>query len=74
MDARMFDDSIQEGVAAPSFLYLMMAATYFRKASRARHPNVRDALRDLGREYLTNAHRVVPADACTGKGTASSYN
>ena len=64
----MFGNSIQCGVAEPSFLYLMMAAAYFRQASHTRHPHVRGALRDLGREYLTNAHRVVPAYAYPASG------
>jgi hypothetical protein len=60
----MFGDSIQDRAAAPSFLYLMMAAAYFRQANRTRHPQVRDVLRDLGREYVSNAHRVVPVNPC----------
>jgi hypothetical protein len=64
VEAHMFGNSIQGSVAEPSFLYLMMAATYFRQASHTRQLHMRDALRDLGREYLTNAHRVVPAHAC----------
>jgi hypothetical protein len=67
-EAPMFGNSIQGSVAESSFLYLMMAATYFRQASRARHPHVRDALRDLGREYVTNAHRVAPVHTCPGRG------
>jgi hypothetical protein len=47
---------------------LVMAATCFRQASHTRHPHVRCALRDLGHEYLTNAHRVVPAHACPASG------
>jgi hypothetical protein len=65
MERKMFGNSIQGGAAEPSFLYLMMAATYFRQASRTRHLHVRRALRDIGREYLTNADRVVPAHACS---------
>jgi hypothetical protein len=64
----MFGNSIQDRAATPSFLYLMMAATYFRQASHTRHPNVRGVSRDLGREYLTNAHRAVPAHACPASG------
>jgi hypothetical protein len=68
VEAYMFGNSIQDSVATPSFFYLMMAATYFRQASHTRHPHVRDALRDLGREYVSNAHRVVPVNACPGRG------
>ena len=64
----MSDNSAQGNVAEPSFLYLMMAATYFRQARRTRHPHVRDALRDLGRDYVSNAGRVVPVFACPVSG------
>jgi hypothetical protein len=64
MEARMFGNSIQGSAAAPSFLYVMMAATYFRQAGHTRRPQMRGALRDLGREYLTNAHSVATAPAC----------
>jgi hypothetical protein len=67
----MFDNSVQCGVAEPSFLYLVMAATYFRQASRTRQPHVRDPLRDLGRGYVTNAHRVVLVHASPGGGLHS---
>jgi hypothetical protein len=38
-----------------SFFNVMMAATYFRRAARSRHPNV---VRDIGREYLARSGRV----------------
>jgi hypothetical protein len=60
----MFDNSAQGNVAEPSFLYLVMAATYFRQASHTRQPHVRKALRDFGREYVNNARRVVSVHAC----------
>jgi hypothetical protein len=66
VEAHMFGNSIQGNVAEPSFLYLMMAATYFRQAKRTRHPHVRDALRDLGRDYVSNARRLVPVHAYPG--------
>jgi hypothetical protein len=68
VEAHMFGNSIQGSAATPSFLYLMMAASYFRQASHTRQPHVRDALRDLGREYVSNAHRMVPMHACPGSG------
>ncbi len=40
-----------------SFFNVMMAATYFRQAARTSHPNV---VRDIGREYLAKAGRVLP--------------
>jgi len=64
----MFRNSIQGSAAEPSFLYLVMAATYFRQASRTRQPHVRNALRDLGREYVSNARRVVSVHAWSGSG------
>jgi len=63
----MFGKSVQDGAAAPSFLYLMMVAACFRQANRTRHRRLRHALRDSGREYLTNADRVVPAHGCPGQ-------
>jgi hypothetical protein len=63
----MFGKSIQGSATEPSFLYLMMAASYFRQASRTRQPHMRDALRDFGREYVSNARRVVPVHACAGR-------
>jgi hypothetical protein len=66
VEAHMFGNSIQGSLAEPSFLYLMMAAAYFRQARRTRHPHVRDALRDLGRDYVSNAGRVVPVHECPG--------
>jgi hypothetical protein len=68
VEAYMFDNPAQGNVAEPSFLYMVMAATYFRQASRTRQPHVRKALRDFGREYLSNARRVVPVRACPGSG------
>ena len=44
-----------------SFLYLMLAASYFRQATRSRHSHVRRALRDLGREYIMKSHGVAPS-------------
>jgi hypothetical protein len=60
----MFGKPAQDSAAAPSFFYLMMAASYYRQATRTRHPHLRHALRDSGREYLTSARRVVPVHAC----------
>jgi hypothetical protein len=57
MEVRMFGNSIQGGVAEPSFLYLTMAAAYFRQASRTRHPYVRDALGGTGRYNLARRDR-----------------
>ena len=64
----MFGNSVQGGVAEPSFLYLVMAATYFRQARHTHQPHVRKALRDFGREYVANARRVVPVYSCPVSG------
>jgi hypothetical protein len=63
----MLGNSNQDSVPEPSFLYLVLAAAFFRQASRTCLPHVRDALRDLGREYVTDAHRMVPVHACPSR-------
>jgi hypothetical protein len=68
VEALMFGNSSQSSVAVPSFLYLMMAATYFRQARRTRRSHVRAALRDLGREYVINADGMVLVHARPGRG------
>jgi hypothetical protein len=60
----MFGKAIQSGMAEPSFFYLMMAATCFRRAACTRYPNAGGALRDIGREYPAMAGRVVPTHGC----------
>ena len=60
----MFGKSIQSNTAKPSFFYLLIAATSFQRAGRTRHPHAGDALRDIGREYLAKAGRVVPTHGC----------
>ena len=52
-----FESELRRGTI---ILYLVMAATYFRQATRARRSHVRNTLRDLGREYAINADRKVP--------------
>jgi hypothetical protein len=61
MEEHMFCELPADNPSEPSFLYLMLAAGYFRRASRSRHPHMRGALRDLGRECLTNAHGAARA-------------
>jgi len=65
MEGHMFGKSIQSSTAEPSFFYLMIAATCFRRAARTRHPNAGGALRDIGREYLAKAGRVIPTHECS---------
>jgi hypothetical protein len=64
MERHMFGKAIQSGMAEPSFFYLMMAATCFRRAACTRYPNAGGALRDIGREYPAMAGRVVPTHGC----------
>ncbi len=48
--------------AEVSFFNVMMAATYFRRAARTRHP---DVLRGIGREYLAKVGRAsIASRAC----------
>jgi len=63
----MFCKSVQDSAAAPSFPCLMMVVACFRQASGTRRRHLRHALRDSGREYLTNAHRVIPGARMSGQ-------
>ena len=51
----MLRKSIYNSPGEPSFFYLMMAGSCFRRA--ARHPQA-STLRDIGRNDLTRATRV----------------
>jgi hypothetical protein len=42
----------------PSFFYLMMAKSCFRRAVSTIHPNAAGALRDIGHNYLAKANGV----------------
>jgi hypothetical protein len=50
--------SIQSSAGEPSFFYLIMAESCFRRAGRTRHPKGRGTLRDIGRGYLAKAREV----------------
>jgi hypothetical protein len=63
MEGNMFGKSIPSSTAAPSFFYLLMAATCFERAGRSRHPYAGGALRNIGYEYLAQASPNTPA-AC----------
>ena len=41
--------------AEPSFFYLVMAKSCFRRAVSTPHPKAGGALRELGRDYLAKA-------------------
>jgi hypothetical protein len=49
---------IQSSAGEPSFFYLLMAESCFRRAARTRHPRASGTLRDLGRHYLVQAREV----------------
>ena len=42
----------------PSFFYLMLAQSCFRRAISTRHPKGSSTLREIGRNYLANADTV----------------
>jgi hypothetical protein len=50
--------SIHSSAGEPSFFYLMMAESCFRRAASTRHRKGRPALRELGRSYLAKASGV----------------
>jgi hypothetical protein len=50
--------SIQSSAGEPSFFYLMMARSCFRRARNTRHPKGSGALRTIGRSYLAQASAV----------------
>jgi hypothetical protein len=52
---------IQSSAGEPSFFYLLMAESCFRRANRPRHPKGSRTLRDLGRHYLVKAREVSSA-------------
>jgi hypothetical protein len=57
----MYRQSIQIPIAEPSFFYLIMAATCFRRAATVvTHPKTRGALRDIGRVYLNQGQSFLP--------------
>jgi hypothetical protein len=51
----MFAKSIQDRTAEPSFYYVMLAATCFRRTTRSCHPNAGGTLYDIGCNYLAKA-------------------
>ena len=47
-------------VAEPSFFYLVMAKSCFRRAVSTPHPKAGGTLRELGRNYLSKAGGLAP--------------
>jgi hypothetical protein len=48
----------QTSAGEPSFFYLMMAKSCFRRAASTRNPKAGSTLRDIGRNYLRKADDV----------------
>ena len=46
--------------AEPSFFYLVMAKSCFRRAVSTSHPKAGGTLRELGRNYLAKAGGLAP--------------
>lgn len=57
----MLRKSVYISPGEPSFFYLMMAGSCFRRASRARRPEAGSWLRTVGRDYLIKATEVTSA-------------
>jgi len=47
-------------VAEPSFFYLVMAKSCFRRAVSSPHPKAGGTLRELGRNYLSKSGGLAP--------------
>ena len=54
----MLRQSIRSTIGEPSFFYLIMAESCFQRAVGTRRPDVRGALREIGRKYLADASDV----------------
>jgi hypothetical protein len=54
----MLRKPIQTSAGEPSFFYLMMAESCFRRAVSTRHPQARGTLHEIGRHYLAKATDV----------------
>jgi len=59
METAMLRKPIRTSAKEPSFFYLMMAESCFRRAASTRHPKARGTLREIGRNYLAQASGVV---------------
>jgi hypothetical protein len=61
MECLVLRKSAYAGAGEPSFFYLMMAGSCFRRSASARHPQAGGLLRRIGREYLMKAAKVTSA-------------
>jgi hypothetical protein len=50
--------SIKSSAGEPSFFYLIMAESCFRRAASTQHPKARGTLQNIGRNYLAKATDV----------------
>jgi hypothetical protein len=55
----MVRNPIKTSAGEPSFFYLMMARSCFRRAASTRHPKAGSTLLEIGRNYLAKATDVV---------------
>lgn len=54
----MSTKSIHSNLADPSYFYLLMAKSCFRRAVATPHPKAGGTLRKMGRDYLAMANHV----------------
>jgi hypothetical protein len=52
--------SIHTNIAEPSYYYLVMAKSCFRRAVATPHPKAGGTLREIGRDYLAMANHASP--------------
>jgi hypothetical protein len=55
MEGRMFGKLIRGRTPEPSFYYVMLAASCFRRTARGFHLKFGESLRNIGHEYLAKA-------------------
>jgi hypothetical protein len=58
MEVPVLRKRTQTSAGEPSFFYLMMAKSCFRRAASTRNPKAGSTLRDIGRSYLLKANDV----------------
>lgn len=56
----MSSRSIHANATDPSYFYLVMAKSCFRRAVATPHPKAGDTLREIGRDYLAMANHASP--------------
>jgi hypothetical protein len=71
LEGAMSGTSIHHGATEPSFFYVLMAESCFRRAVSTRHPKAGGTLRQIGRDYLAKAKGT---DAARTPTTAFALN